>query len=200
MATAAATATTTTAAAQRQLGGFDHDCCGSTAAWWLRPRQRPRSRPLRLNGGLAQHWLATTTYDHGVGYDHNRCGPTAASPPPPPTATTTPAAAHPRLVAKTTVTATAAATATTRIVATKRRLGGYGHGNGYDRDCCGSTATWWLRPRMLRLNGGLAATTTATGSTTTAAAQRLLCGYDRGHRDVHAFPASPAAAWLRQRL
>ena len=29
-ATATATATTTTAAAQRQLGGFDHDCCGST--------------------------------------------------------------------------------------------------------------------------------------------------------------------------
>ena len=48
-ATATATATTTTAAAQRQLGGFDHDCCGSTAAWWLRPRQRLRPRLLRLN-------------------------------------------------------------------------------------------------------------------------------------------------------
>ena len=37
-------------------------------------------------------------------------------------------------------------------------FGGYDHGNGYDHDCCGSTAIWWLRPRqrlrprLLRLN------------------------------------------------
>ena len=60
-ATATATPTTTTAAAQRQLGGLDHDCCGSTATWWLRPR-------LRQLGG----------YDHGNGYDHDCCGSTAA--------------------------------------------------------------------------------------------------------------------------
>ena len=47
---------------------------------------------------------------------------------------------------------------------------GDGHGNGYNHDCCGSTATWWLRPRLLQLNGGLAATSTATAKTTTAAA------------------------------
>ena len=29
--------------------GYDHDCCGSTAIWWLRPRQRLRPRLLRLN-------------------------------------------------------------------------------------------------------------------------------------------------------
>ena len=49
MATATATATTMIAAAQPQLGGFDHDCCGSTAAWWLQPRQRLRPRLRRLN-------------------------------------------------------------------------------------------------------------------------------------------------------
>ena len=38
---------------------------------------------------------------------------------------------------------------------------GHGHGNGdahgigYDHDCCSSTATWWFRPRLRRLNGGL---------------------------------------------
>ena len=31
--------------------GYDHDCCGSTTAWWLRPRQRLRTRLLRLNDG-----------------------------------------------------------------------------------------------------------------------------------------------------
>ena len=56
-ATATATATTTTAGAQRRFGGYDHgngydhDCCGSTAIWWLRPRQRLRPRVLRLNDG-----------------------------------------------------------------------------------------------------------------------------------------------------
>ena len=50
-------ASTTTVAAQRRLGGYDHsngydhDCRGSTAAWWLRPRQRLRPRLLRLNNG-----------------------------------------------------------------------------------------------------------------------------------------------------
>ena len=42
---------------------------------------------------------------------------------------------------------------------------GDGHGDGYHHDCCGSTATWWLRPRLLRLNGGLVAPTTATSTT-----------------------------------
>ena len=50
---------------------------------------------------------------------------------------------------------------------------------------CGSTATWWLRPRLLRLNGGLVATTTATATTTTAAAQRRLGAYDHGNGYDH---------------
>ena len=71
---------------------------------------------------------------------------------------------------------------------------GDGHGNGYDHDCCGSTATWWLRPRLLRLNGGLVATTTATATTTTAAAQRRLGGYDHGNGYDHDCCGSTTAA------
>ena len=56
---------------------------------------------------------------------------------------------------------------------------GDGHGNGYDQDCCGSTAIWWLRPRMPRLNANLVA------KTTTAAAQRLLGGYDHSNGYDH---------------
>ena len=65
---------------------------------------------------------------------------------------------------------------------------GNGHGYGYDHDCCGSTATWWLRPRLLRLNGNLVATTM------TAAAQRRLGGYDHGNGYDHDCCGSTTAA------
>ena len=72
--------------------------------------------------------------------------------------------------------------ASTTTASTQRRLGGYDHGNGYDHDCCGSTAARWLRPRqrlrprLIRINGGFVATTTATATTTAAATQRRLGG------------------------
>ena len=111
--------------------GYDHDCCGSTttaittltmvtiaATWWLRPR-------LRQLGG----------YDHGNGYDHDCCGSTAAW------------WLRPRqrlrkrlLRLNGGLVATTTATATTTTAAAQRRLGGYDQGNGYDHDCCGSTA------------------------------------------------------------
>ena len=41
--------------------GYDHDCCGSTAACLLRLRQRLRSRLLRLNGDSVTTSMATAT-------------------------------------------------------------------------------------------------------------------------------------------
>ena len=74
------------------------------------------------------------------------------------------------------------------------RLNGDGHRNGYDHDCCGSMANWWLPPRLLRLNGGEVATTTATATTTTAAAQRRFGDYDHGNGYDHDCCGSTTAA------
>ena len=59
---------------------------------------------------------------------------------------------------------------------------------------CRSTTTWWLRPRLLPLSGGLVDTTTATATTTTAAAQWRLGGYDHGNGYDHACRGSTTAA------
>ena len=58
---------------------------------------------------------------------------------------------------------------------------------------CGSTATWWLRPRLMRLNGNLVV------STTIVAAQRRLGGYEHGNGYDDDCCGSTAAWWLRSR-
>ena len=71
--------------------------------------------------------------------------------------------------------------ASTTIAAAQRRCGGYDHGNGYDRDCCGSTTAAITTLAMVTIAAAMA--TIAEPMSGLDPASHLTSPGNQGRRD-----------------